>query len=48
MSDLKLPGEEGEKKATSFNRFAVWIIVGAIGLYMVVTGIVSLVSGGAQ
>jgi len=46
MTDLKLPGEEKQKKGPSFNRFAVWIIVGAIGLYMVVTGLISTMSNG--
>jgi hypothetical protein len=38
MSDLKLPGED-EKPKVSFARAAVWFILGAIGLYMVLSGL---------
>jgi hypothetical protein len=47
MSDLKLPGEEKKKKETSFARVAIWIIVGGIGLYTLLTGIVGIVNGGS-
>jgi len=43
MSDLKLPGED-EKSGPSFTRVAIWIAVGAIGLYMVLSGLVGVLS----
>jgi hypothetical protein len=46
MSDLKLPGED-EKKGPSFGRIAIWLIVGGIGAYLLITGVVGiLVKGG--
>jgi hypothetical protein len=45
MSDLKLPGEEKKKKKeTSFARVAIWIIVGGVGLYTLLSGIVGIVN----
>lgn len=41
MSDLKLPQDKDEKPKVSFSRMAIWIIVGAIGLYMVINGLLS-------
>jgi len=38
MDDLKLPGEK-KKFEVSFSRMAVWIVVGAVGLYMVLSGL---------
>lgn len=45
MSDLKLPGEE-KKEGPSFARIAIWVIVGGIGLYMVISGIVGVIVKG--
>lgn len=45
MSDLKLPGEEDKKPAISFSRIAIWVIVGAIGLYLVISGLMGIVVG---
>ena len=46
MSDLKLPGEEKKKPAISTARIAIWVIVGGIGLYLVITGLVGVVTKG--
>lgn len=46
MSDLKLPGEEKKKPSVSFTRLAIWLIVGGIGLYMVITGLVGVITKG--
>ena len=45
MSDLKLPGED-DKQGPSFARIAVWVIVGGIGLYLVITGLVGVIVKG--
>jgi hypothetical protein len=42
MSDLKLPGED-DKKKISFNRLALWAFVGAIGAYLVITGVIGII-----
>ena len=42
MSDLKLPGEDEKKKGPSFNRIAVWVLVGGVGLYLLVSGIIGI------
>ena len=47
MSDLKLPGEENKKKGEiSFARIAIWVIVGGVGLYLVITGVVGIIVKG--
>ena len=46
MSDLKLPGEENKKSDVSFTRLAIWIIVGGIGAYMLISGVVGIISAG--
>jgi hypothetical protein len=45
MSDLKLPGDD-KKPAVSWQRAAVWIVVGAVGLYMVITGLAGVIAKG--
>ncbi|GAB2458375.1 hypothetical protein HD599_003523 [Conyzicola lurida] len=45
MSDLKLP-DDGKKKETSFARIAIWIAVGGVGAYFLVTGIVGIIANG--
>lgn len=39
MSDLKLPGDD-KKPGVSFARLTIWIVVGAVGLYLVISGLV--------
>jgi len=46
MSDLKLPGDDKKKPAVSWQRAAVWIVVGAVGLYMVITGLAGVIAKG--
>ena len=41
MSDLKLPGED-KKKGPSFNRIAIWVLVGGVGLYLLASGIIGI------
>ncbi|BDV31706.1 hypothetical protein Microterr_23660 [Microbacterium terricola] len=36
-----------DKKGPSTARITIWIVVGAIGVYMLVSGIIGIISGGA-
>lgn len=36
--ELKLPGDE-KKPAVSMNRLALWLVVGGIGAYLLLSGI---------
>ncbi|WP_309616545.1 hypothetical protein [Salinibacterium sp.] len=42
MADLKLPGEDNEKKGVSFTRIVIWVLVGGVGLYLVISGVVGI------
>jgi hypothetical protein len=47
MADLKLPGEDEKKKGEiSFARIAIWVIVGGVGAYLLITGIVGIIVKG--
>ena len=47
MSDLKLPGEDEKKKGEiSMGRIAIWVIVGGVGLYLVISGVVGIIVKG--
>jgi hypothetical protein len=46
MSDLKPPGDDDKKPAISFGRIAIWVIVGGIGLYLVISGVVGIIVKG--
>ena len=46
MSDLKLPGEDKKKPAISMNRIIIWVIVAGVGLYLVISGLVGVVTKG--
>lgn len=45
MTNLKLPGED-DKEGPSFTRIVIWVIVGGIGLYLVVSGLVGVIVKG--
>jgi hypothetical protein len=45
MSAPKLPGDD-DKPAISWQRIAIWVIVGGIGLYLVITGLVGVIAKG--
>lgn len=43
MSDLKPDDENVTKKnAVSFNRIVIWVLVGGVGLYLVISGIIGI------
>jgi len=43
MSDkLPLPGDDDKKPTISFARIAIWVIVGGIGAYLLISGIVGI------
>lgn len=47
MTDLKLPGEDDKKKGEiSFARIAVWVIVGGVGVYLVASGVIGILTKG--
>ena len=46
MSDLKLPGEDNKKPAISMNRIIIWVVVAGVGLYLVISGLVGVVTKG--
>jgi len=46
MTDLKLPGEGKKKPAISIQRIAIWVFVGGVGLYLVITGLVGVITKG--
>jgi hypothetical protein len=46
MSDLKLPGDDNDKKKVSFARFSIWLVVGAVGAYLLISGIVGIIVKG--
>jgi len=46
MSDLKLPGDENDKPKISFGRIAIWVIVGGIGVYYLVSAAIGIISKG--
>lgn len=47
MSDLKLPSDDEKKKGEiSFSRIAIWVIVGGIGAYLLISGILGIIIKG--
>ena len=42
MADLKLPGEDNKKKGISPTRIAIWVLVGGVGLYLVISGVIGI------
>lgn len=46
MSDLPPPKRSGDKPQVSWQRMAVWVIVGAVGLYLIITGLVGVLAKG--
>jgi hypothetical protein len=46
MADFDPADPNGEKKKPSFARIGAWVVVGAIGAYLVLSGIVGIVAKG--
>lgn len=47
MTNLKLPSDDdGGKKPVSFARLSIWIIVGGIGAYLLLSGIFGVITNG--
>ena len=42
MADLKPPGEDAKKEGISVTRIAIWVLVGGVGLYLVISGVVGI------
>ena len=44
MSQRELPGDDGpKKKGITVNRVAIWVIVGGVGLYLLISGVIGIV-----
>lgn len=43
---LKLPGDDKKKPAISMNRLAIWLVVGAIGAYLLISGVIGIIAKG--
>ena len=46
MSDLKIPSDDKKKPEISFARIAIWVIVGGVGLYLLISGVVGIIVKG--
>lgn len=44
--ELKLPGDDKKKQAVSMNRLALWLVVGAIGAYLLLSGVFGIIAKG--
>jgi len=42
--ELKLPGDDEKKSPVSMNRLALWLVVGGIGAYLLLSGIVGILA----
>jgi hypothetical protein len=40
--------DKNEPKPPSMNRIAIWVIVGAIGAYFLISGIIGIITGGGS
>ncbi|WP_158437862.1 hypothetical protein [Naasia lichenicola] len=47
LSDDELR-DKGKPKPPSFNRVAIWVLVGAVGLYFLVSGIIGIIQNGGN
>ncbi len=45
--DLRLPQDDEPKGGVSTGRLAIWVIVGGVGAYLVISGVIGIVSGGS-
>ena len=46
MTDPTLPGDDKKKPQISMGRIAIWVIVAGVGLYLVISGLVGVVTKG--
>ena len=48
MSDLKLPQDDNKKPGgVSTSRLVIWLVVGAVGAYLVISGVIGIINGGS-
>jgi hypothetical protein len=40
------PDRRGDRKPVTWNRIAIWVITGAVGAYLVLTGIIGILDKG--
>jgi hypothetical protein len=46
MSNDQRPGRRADREPPSFTRIAVWILVAAVGAYLVLSGVIGIVAKG--
>jgi hypothetical protein len=46
MTDPKLSGDDKKKPQISMGRIAIWVIAAGVGLYLVISGLVGVVTKG--
>jgi hypothetical protein len=46
MTDLPSPKRPDDKPAVSWQRVAVWVVVGGVGLFMVISGLIGMIAKG--
>ena len=44
--ELKLPGDDEKKTGPSMNRLALWLVVGGIGAYLLISGVFGILAKG--
>ncbi len=44
--ELTLPGDDEKKPAISMNRLALWLVVGAVGTYLLLSGVIGIIAKG--
>ncbi|MCU1578554.1 MAG: hypothetical protein JWP19_758 [Rhodoglobus sp.] len=44
MSEPTRPGDDKKTSSPPLSRIAIWVIVGGIGLYLVITGVVGILT----
>ena len=48
MSDLKLPQDDKKPEGgVSTSRVVIWLVVGCVGAYLVISGVIGIISGGS-
>ena len=43
---LELPGDNEKKPSVSMNRLALWLVVGAVGAYLLLSGVFGVIAKG--
>ncbi len=41
----QIPGDDRDKNGTSMTRIAIWLVVGGFGAYLLIAGIIGILTG---